>query len=78
MPGSRRLSATQAPQSHYDGEAYDGLFNNGGIPPGRGSATTFDSGEPGNPPRPRTRAEARALPSGTHFIDPMGVLRVRH
>ena len=59
------------------GEAYEGLFTPGARrPPTRSGAQGL--GSLNNPHRPSSRAEARALPSGEYFVDPIGDVRVRH
>ena len=60
------------------GEAYAQFF---GPPEVDTPSTHFGDPEPGsaeNPFLPGSVDEAEALPSGAHFIDPFGTLRVGH
>jgi hypothetical protein len=80
MPVSNGRSGT--PASQPSGEAYESLFRPAPTAAAEARARQRDPTAPrgslANPHMPRTRAEARALPSGHHFVDPTGAVRVRH
>jgi hypothetical protein len=66
----------ETPMTQRPGEAYALFF---GEP--EGPATHIDDlapGSPANPYLPNSVDEAETLPSGAHFVDPFGTLRVRH
>lgn len=75
------MARPQDPSNPNSGEAYDGLFNGGASAGDQATAPRDPAAPPGswaNPVVPRSRAEARALPSGFHFVDTFGAVRVRH
>ena len=60
------------------GQAYTLLLGGPDTHPVQIEPEHHDFGSPHNPAMPRTFEEAEALPSGVHFVDPTGALRVRY
>ena len=73
-----RSSAREAIMTLRPGQAYTLLLGGSDAQPAQTEPEHHHFGSPHNPAMPRTFEEAEALPSGAHFVDPAGALRVRY